>query len=134
DRVEPSGPPARTSRPATVTGGGVPGIDRRDRRLHRQPDREGVPMTITAPAPSRNSLAARVGEPEARFRDLLGAEWIKLWSLRSTYASLSLIIVSAIGFCVYASLADYRNWPSYGADHKSFFDPIRDAFPQQAYL
>jgi ABC-type transport system involved in multi-copper enzyme maturation permease subunit len=91
-------------------------------------------MITTAPAPSRISVAAHVDEPGARFRDLLGAEWIKLWSLRSTYASLSLIIVSAIGFCVYASLADYRNWPSYGADRRSFFDPIRDAFPQQAYL
>ena len=42
--------------------------------------------------------------------------------------------MSAIGFCVYAALADYRNWPFYGADRKTFFDPIRDAFPQQAYL
>lgn len=69
-----------------------------------------------------------------RFRDLLAAEWTKLWSLRSTYGSLALIMMSAICFSLNAALADHRNWPSYDADRRALFYPLRDAFPQQAYL
>jgi hypothetical protein len=72
--------------------------------------------------------------PRARFRDLLAAEWIKLWSLRSTYGSLALIMLSVIGFSVNAALADYHNWPTYSADRRALFNPLRDAFPEQAYL
>ncbi|NUP50121.1 MAG: ABC transporter permease [Catenulispora sp.] len=44
-----------------------------------------------APAPRT------AAEPAARFRDLLTAEWVKLWTLRSTYWVLGLGIVAMIG-------------------------------------
>ncbi|HEX8631911.1 MAG TPA: hypothetical protein VF755_27440 [Catenuloplanes sp.] len=76
----------------------------------------------------------RPAEPSARFRDLLAAEWTKLWSLRSTYGSLALIMAAAVGFSANAALADHRNWPTYSADRRALFNPLRDAFPEQAYV
>jgi len=57
-------------------------------------------MTAAAPPvlpgstrpPSRTAPAAAV-----RARDLLASEWIKLWSVRSTYAALSIAAVLAVG-------------------------------------
>lgn len=43
------------------------------------------------------SMAA---ESRARFRDLVAAEWIKLWSLRSTYWVLGLGALVVIGINV----------------------------------
>ncbi|PGH40848.1 ABC transporter permease [Micromonospora sp. WMMA1996] len=70
----------------------------------------------------------------ARFRDLLAAEWIKLWSLRSTYGALALIAVSAVLFSARAALGDHHNWPDYPADRRAAFDPIHDAFPEEGWL
>ncbi|MET7969634.1 ABC transporter permease subunit [Micromonospora sp. NPDC005305] len=70
----------------------------------------------------------------ARFRDLLAAEWIKLWSLRSTYGSVALIAVSAVLFSIRAALADHHNWPGYSPERRAAFDPIHDAFPEQGWL
>ncbi|MFI5832876.1 ABC transporter permease [Micromonospora sp. NPDC051300] len=70
----------------------------------------------------------------ARFRDLIAAEWIKLWSLRSTYGSMALIAVSAVLFSVRAALADHHNWPGYSAERRASFDPIHDAFPEEGWL
>ncbi|MFC5922555.1 hypothetical protein [Micromonospora vulcania] len=72
--------------------------------------------------------------PRARYRDLLAAEWIKFWSLRSSWGSLLLILLAMVGFSVYASLADYRNWPSYPADRRALVNPFWDAFPDEAQL
>ncbi|MFG1900444.1 ABC transporter permease [Micromonospora carbonacea] len=77
---------------------------------------------------------ARPASGRARFTDLLAAEWIKLWSLRSTYGSLAVIVVSAMLFSVRAALADRRNWPSYSAEHRAALDPIYDAFPAEGWL
>jgi ABC-2 type transport system permease protein len=88
---------------------------------------------MNAPATSA-TVAKEITEPRARFRDLLAAEWTKLWSLRSTYGSLALIMLAAIGFSANAALADYHNWPTYSADRRALFNPLRDAFPEQAYL
>jgi hypothetical protein len=63
----------------------------------------------------------------ARFRDLLAAEWIKLWSLRSTYGALALITVSAVLFSARAALGDHHNWPDYPPGR-------RDAFPEEGWL
>jgi hypothetical protein len=79
-------------------------------------------------------MTALATEPRARFRDLLGAEWTKLWSLRSTFWTLTLVTLYAAGVSVYASLADHRNWPYYSADRRELFDPIRDAYPIAATL
>ncbi|GLY84409.1 hypothetical protein [Actinoallomurus iriomotensis] len=78
-----------------------------------------------------------VAEPRARFRDLLAAEWTKLWSLRSTYWTLLLSGLAVIGLNVNAAVADHHNWPRYGADIRAIFVPIwamRDAFTQVAGL
>lgn len=66
--------------------------------------------------------------------DLIAAEWIKLRSLRSTTWTLVLVTLYAAGVSAYASLADYRNWPSYAAERRELFDPLRDAFPLAASL
>ncbi|MFE9690044.1 hypothetical protein [Micromonospora sp. NPDC005806] len=87
--------------------------------------------TLTEPA---TATRRRTAEPAARFRDLLAAEWIKLWSLRSTYGSMALIAVSAVLFSARAALADHHNWPSYSAERRAWFDPIHDAFPEEGWL
>ncbi|WP_433188504.1 hypothetical protein [Actinoallomurus sp. CA-150999] len=89
---------------------------------------------MTAPTTTVRPTAT---EPRARFRDLLAAEWTKLWSLRSTYWTLLLSGLVIIGLNVNAAVADYRNWPHYGADIRAIFVPIwamRDAFPDGAGL
>ncbi|MER7419292.1 hypothetical protein ABT346_21350 [Micromonospora peucetia] len=73
----------------------------------------------------------------ARFRDLLAAEWIKLWSLRSTRWTLPLVFLFVIGVSVNSSLADHRNWPTYPEGRREMFHlygPVRDAFPEAGYL
>ncbi|MCI4061797.1 ABC transporter permease subunit [Micromonospora sp. R77] len=85
------------------------------------------------PASATRSAAPLIG-PRARFRDLVAAEWIKLWSLRSTYGSLALIAVSAVLFSARAALADQYNWPDYSPERRAAFDPIHDAFPEEGWL
>ncbi len=73
----------------------------------------------------------------ARFGDLVAAEWIKLWSLRSTRWTLPLVYLFVVGVSVNASLADHRNWPSYPPGRREMFHlygPVRDAFPEAGYL
>ncbi|MEH1102061.1 hypothetical protein [Micromonospora sp. CPCC 205561] len=80
---------------------------------------------------------AAVTETPARFRDLLAAEWIKLWSLRSTRWTLPLVLLFVVGVSVNASLADHRNWPTYPEERREMFrlyGPVRDAFPEAGYL
>jgi ABC-2 type transport system permease protein len=76
-------------------------------------------------------------EPRARFSDLLAAEWIKLWSLRSTSLGLTFCALIVIGITTNAAVADYTNWPAYSANIKAYFVPIwsmRDAFNDPAGL
>lgn len=90
-------------------------------------------MTTVTPLPTR---APVTGAP-ARFRDLLAAEWIKLWSLRSTRWTLPLVFLFVVAVSVNASLADYRNWPFYPDGRREMFHlygPVRDAFPEAGYL
>lgn len=78
-----------------------------------------------------------VSETPARFRDLLAAEWIKLWSLRSTRWTLPLVFLFVVGVAVNASLADHRNWPRYTEGRREMFHlygPVRGAFPEAGYL
>ncbi|WP_405612444.1 ABC transporter permease [Streptomyces sp. NBC_01508] len=49
-------------------------------------------------------------EPAARFRDLLAAEWLKLWSLRSTVWAYVLGALVVVGFNVGATYDRYRYW------------------------
>jgi ABC-2 type transport system permease protein len=73
----------------------------------------------------------------ARFRDLLAAEWIKLWSLRSTPWGLGITALVVIGIGANAASADYANWPDYGKDIRANFDPwwaMNDAFSRNNFL
>jgi ABC-2 type transport system permease protein len=92
-------------------------------------------LTTPAAAPAATSSAGP--EPRARFRDLLAAEWIKLWSLRSTSWVFGISALAVTGINVNAASADYSNWPSYGASIRASFDPywaMRDAFTRPACL
>jgi ABC-2 type transport system permease protein len=76
-------------------------------------------------------------EPAARYRDLLAAEWIKMWSLRSTRWVLALSALAITAINVNAAAADYRNYPRYGPKIREMFDPswaLRDAFTDNAVL
>lgn len=67
----------------------------------------------------------------ARFRDLIAAEWIKLWSLRSSVVAFAAGALIILGITVNAAITDYRNYPTYSADIRAIFVPvwaIRDAF------
>lgn len=87
---------------------------------------------MTAPP---TTVRPAVTEPGARFRDLIAAEWTKLWSLRSTYWTLLLSALAVIGLNVNAAVADHHNWPHYDAGIRAIFVPIwamRDGFTQIA--
>jgi ABC-2 type transport system permease protein len=79
-------------------------------------------------------VADRSVEAKPRFPDLLRAEWIKLWSLRSTYLALGLGALAMIGLAVNAAAADYSNWPTYSASFRGQFIPIQDAFGGPPHL
>lgn len=86
----------------------------------------------TSPRP-----AATAAEPRARFRELLAAEWIKLWSLRSTSWVFALSALAIIGLNANAAIADYTNWPGYSARTRALFEPggaMQDAFTRNACL
>ncbi|MFF5172077.1 ABC transporter permease subunit [Micromonospora sp. NPDC000089] len=89
---------------------------------------------MNTPIRTPTEIRPLVGEAPDRFRHLLAAEWIKLWSLRSTYWSLALIAVSAALFSVRAALADHHNWPDYSPERQAAFDPVHDAFPEEGWL
>jgi ABC-2 type transport system permease protein len=74
-------------------------------------------------------------EPRPRGRDLFAAEWIKLWSLRSTPWVLLLCVLGIVAINGAAAVADYQNYPHYGAGIRALFDPwwaMRDAFTLSA--
>ncbi|MEV1145057.1 hypothetical protein [Micromonospora sp. NPDC049799] len=69
-----------------------------------------------------------------RFRDLVAAEWIKMWSLRSTWWALGLILVSMVGLAAYAALATTGGWAGWSPEQRSLHSPLGDAFPDEAQL
>ncbi|WP_326559936.1 hypothetical protein [Micromonospora sp. NBC_01796] len=82
---------------------------------------------VTPPAP--------VVEPPARFRDLLGAEWIKMWSLRSTGWMLALATLFTLGSAALAALGDYHNFPRYPPEvQREHMFSLGDAYPLDGYL
>ncbi|MEV4256953.1 hypothetical protein AB0J52_27645 [Spirillospora sp. NPDC049652] len=84
-------------------------------------------MTRSAPPPAPRFSAA---DPRVRFRDLLAAEWIKLWSLRSTRWVLAVGVVLLVLAALQKSLDDYNAWPTFRAQERSRFDPLSAAFSQ----
>ncbi|MGW4894715.1 ABC transporter permease subunit [Kitasatospora sp. NPDC004240] len=86
------------------------------------------PATPPMAAPSPSAVTAGAGvEPRARFRDLLAAEWIKLWSLPSTRWLLGLGVLVLIGLATQSSLDTYRNWPEFGPQQRAHYDPMSEA-------
>ncbi|MBT2400073.1 ABC transporter permease [Streptomyces sp. ISL-100] len=69
---------------------------------------------MTAPT-TEQSLTAPVTEPRARFGDLVAAEWLKLWSLRSTPWALLISALAVIAFNVFTAYDHYRYWYEYDA-------------------
>lgn len=69
-------------------------------------------------------------EAQARFRDLFTAEWIKLWSLRSTAWTLLLSAVAIFGFNCYSAYSDYVNLENFSAAARADFSrhAMFDAF------
>ncbi|GLY20612.1 ABC transporter permease [Micromonospora sp. NBRC 101691] len=85
-------------------------------------------------APGHGDARPAVPTGPVRFRDLVAAEWIKLWSLRSTWGALGLILLATVGFAVHASLDTRRQWTDWPADRRNVLNPLWDAFPQQTQL
>lgn len=80
--------------------------------------------TATGTAPY---AAGTAGEPAARFRDLLAAEWLKLWSLRSTPWAYLVTALAVIGFNVGQAYDTYQYWTDENAGDADAF--IRDGIP-----
>ncbi|MBQ0988135.1 ABC transporter permease [Streptomyces sp. F63] len=76
--------------------------------------------------------------PRGRFRDLLAAEWLKLWSLRSTPWSLLIGAVAVTAFNAGAAWDHYRYWDVLDPEARAGFVadgiPLRDAFTANAAL
>ncbi|GAA4637135.1 ABC transporter permease [Actinoallomurus vinaceus] len=79
---------------------------------------------VPRPAAGRRPAAG----PGVRFRDLLAAEWIKLWSLRSTRWVLGLGVLLVIAAALQKSLDAYDSWPTFRPVEKAHFDPMTAAF------
>jgi hypothetical protein len=63
--------------------------------------------------------------------DLIAAEWIKLWSLRSTRLGFLACAVIVLAITANTAVADVGDWPSMSAQTRALFVPIwsfRDAF------
>ncbi|MFD7966729.1 ABC transporter permease subunit [Streptomyces zaomyceticus] len=77
------------------------------------------------------NAAYPTGAVDARFRDLLAGEWMKLWSLRSTPWAFGVGAFAVLCVNLNATFADYRNHPHYSEGIRELFVPIwamRDAF------
>ncbi|MFD0419755.1 ABC transporter permease [Streptomyces sp. NPDC127108] len=83
-----------------------------------------VSGTATGTAPYGAGASA---EPAARFRDLLAAEWLKLWSLRSTPWAYLVTALAVIGFNVGQAYDTYRYWTDEAAGDADEF--VRDGIP-----
>ena len=83
-------------------------------------------MTASVPASADSPFAA--ADPRVRFRDLLAAEWTKLWSLRSTRWVLGVGALLLIAGALQKSWGDYNAWPTYRAPERAHFDPMTAAF------
>ncbi|MFJ9742854.1 ABC transporter permease [Streptomyces sp. NPDC101166] len=93
-------------------------------------------LTSTPPTGAAGRTAAQ-SAPRARFVDLLAAEWIKMWSLRSTAWTIAVGTLAIVGFNVFTAYDDYSNWPSWGAEQRADFLPnwaMLDSFTDAALL
>ncbi|MFV2101480.1 hypothetical protein [Micromonospora sp. LOL_024] len=81
-------------------------------------------ITVTRPDP----------QTTAHYRHLLAAEWIKLWSLRSTWGAFALILLAMVGLAIHAALATHAGWPVLPTEVRAARSPLWDAFPTEAQM
>jgi hypothetical protein len=89
-------------------------------------------MTAVTTAP-----AGTAAEPRARFRDLLAAEWLKFWSLRSTPWSFVIGALVILGLDGGAAYEHYHYWRADGFSPARFIAeglPLLDAFTTNAAI
>jgi ABC-2 type transport system permease protein len=58
----------------------------------------------------------------------LRAEWIKLWSVRSTWIALGVAVAFAVGLGLADTISATRGWDSMPAVDRAAFDPLGSAF------
>jgi hypothetical protein len=87
-------------------------------------------------SPTRPATAEAAAEPRPRFLDLAAAEWIKLWSLRSTWWTMVVAILVPWGAAAAAATADYDNWPGYSPQERAapHLFAVHDSWPLEGYL
>ncbi len=85
---------------------------------------------VTTPVPAARTRAVA----RARWRDLLGSEWIKLWSLRSTAVVLGCLVVVYVCLAYRAAATTYDAWPTMADWMKADPDPAHDAFDFPSFL
>jgi ABC-2 type transport system permease protein len=87
---------------------------------------------------TEQSRTVPTAEPRARFGDLIAAEWLKLWSLRSTAWALAISALAIIAFNVGTAYDHYKYWYEQDARAKADFIPhgyaLLDAFTTNAGL
>ncbi|MFE4972641.1 ABC transporter permease [Kitasatospora sp. NPDC056651] len=78
---------------------------------------------MTAPKTTETAPVSAVPppEPEPRFGDLFAAEWIKLWSLRSTPWALAATAVLLLAITVTGALGDVQNYRQATGTERAYF-------------
>ncbi|MFI9366725.1 ABC transporter permease [Kitasatospora sp. NPDC053057] len=94
---------------------------------------------MTAPTTSRTTPvpAARPSDPKARFGDLVAAEWIKLWSLRSTGWSFAVTVALVLMSTVSIAAGDLRQYTGGDEEQRVLFRTlgrVADTFPSGAAM
>lgn len=87
-------------------------------------------MTTTSP----RTAPAPVATDRARFWDLLAAEWIKLWSLRSTSVALGLGGLLLVGYNVQATAFGLDHISDWTAKELTQYNWLHDAFARAPYM
>ncbi|HEY1486314.1 MAG TPA: ABC transporter permease [Micromonosporaceae bacterium] len=92
---------------------------------------------MTASTATTTTTTIPATEPRPRFRDLFAAEWLKLWSLRSTPWSLLLSGLAVIAINVGAAYDHHHYWDAQHLSPARFIAqglPLLDAFTTNAGL
>ncbi|MFJ3928551.1 ABC transporter permease [Streptomyces sp. NPDC090022] len=88
---------------------------------------------MTAPTTMQTVDAdVRVTESRARFSDLLAAEWIKMWSLRSTFWAFAVSLLAVLAVSLSTAYGDSTRYPGMDAGQQEYFrtfGAVGDSFP-----
>ncbi|MFE5588062.1 ABC transporter permease [Kitasatospora sp. NPDC056531] len=78
---------------------------------------------MTAPKTTRMTAVSNVAslEPKPRFSDLFAAEWIKLWSLRSTPWALVATVALVLTTTITGALGDLQNYQQSDEAQRAYF-------------